>query len=128
MRDPLVWVLHLGYFWLVIGYAHLGAAALTDAVPPLAGIHALTAGAMGTMLLAVMSRASLGHTGRTLTADGATVTCYLLVTLAAAARLCAAWIPELWMELLAVSAAVWMAAFALFVVRYLPIWLQPRVS
>ncbi len=128
LGDPLVWVLHLGYLWLVVGYAHLGLAAFVDAVPRLAGIHALSAGAIATMLLAVMSRASLGHTGRPLVAGPLTVSCYLLITLAALARLAAAWAPAYWMEMLGLSAAAWIAAFALFAIRYAPIWFGPRVS
>ena len=73
LAEPLLLVLHVGYLWLVVGVALLGLSLLTDAVPAAAAVHALTAGAMGTMILAVMTRATLGHTGRVLHADAVTM-------------------------------------------------------
>jgi len=127
LDEPIVWVLHLGYFWVAAGSLLLGASALTDTVPRIAGVHALTAGAVGTMLLAVMSRASLGQTGRALVAGPATVAAYILVTLAAVLRVIAPW-TDAWMTMLVASAAAWVAAFGLFFVAYLPIWLRPRAD
>ncbi len=87
--DPLVLILHVGYAWVPIGLALLGASILSPAVPASAAIHALTAGAMATMILAVMTRATLGHTGRELKANAPTIFLYLLVTLGAALRVAA---------------------------------------
>ena len=84
--DPLVLILHVGYAWVPIGLALLGVSILSSAVPESAAVHALTAGAMATMILAVMTRATLGHTGRELRANLATIFLYLLVTLGAALR------------------------------------------
>jgi uncharacterized protein involved in response to NO len=125
---PIVWVLHLGYLWLAVGSLLLGLSALTDGVPRIAGVHALTAGAIGTMFVAVMSRASLGHTGRALIAGPATVTVYGLVTLAALTRTLAPWFDAAFTELLAVSAAAWIAGYGLFFVAYLPVWVGPRAD
>ena len=128
MREPLLLVLHLGCLWLALGTLLLGLSSLSAAVPPAAGIHALTAGAFGTMILGVMARATLGHTGRALHADGATVTMFGLVTLAGVLRLAAAW-PDAWtLYLLEASAAAWVAAFALFVAHYGPMLVRPRVA
>jgi uncharacterized protein involved in response to NO len=69
LPEPMLLVLHVGLLWLVAGVALLGLSLLTNSVPPAAAVHALTAGAMGTMTLAVMTRAILGHTGRALHAD-----------------------------------------------------------
>ena len=69
VADPLVLILHVGYAWVPIGLALLGVSILSPAVPASAAIHALTAGAMATMILAVMTRATLGHTGRDLKAN-----------------------------------------------------------
>ena len=69
LEEPLLLILHVGYLWLVAGVALLGLSLVSDAVPTAAAVHALTAGAMGTMILAVMTRATLGHTGRVLRAD-----------------------------------------------------------
>ncbi|MBB6255112.1 NnrS family protein [Nitrospirillum iridis] len=126
--EPLLGVLHLGYFWVVAGTALLGGALLTNAVPLAAAIHALTAGAIGTMMLAVMSRASLGHTGRTLTADRVTVWVYLLVNGAALSRIAASLTGGLPLAPLVLSAILWTGAFALFALRYAPYWCRPRVA
>jgi len=125
LDEPIVWVLHLGYLWVAVGSLLLGASTLTDAVPRIAGVHALTAGAVGTMLLAVMSRASLGHTDRALIAGPATVVAYLLVTVAALARVAAPWMADVWLTMLVVSAAAWVGAFGLFFLAYLPVWFGP---
>jgi uncharacterized protein involved in response to NO len=74
--EPLVWSLHLGFVWVPIGLLLVGLSAFLPDVPPAAGLHALTAGAMGGMTLAVMTRATLGHTGRALTADRWTAAVY----------------------------------------------------
>jgi uncharacterized protein involved in response to NO len=92
-RDPLVLVLHIAYAFVPLGFVLVGAASL-DWVPASAGLHAWTAGAFGGMTLAVMSRASLGHTGRTLVASPATKLVYVLVFVAAVARICAALEPS----------------------------------
>jgi uncharacterized protein involved in response to NO len=63
LHEPLLWVLHLGYAWVGFGFFLLGFDALVPYLPQTAAIHALTVGAVGTMTLAVMSRATLGHTG-----------------------------------------------------------------
>jgi uncharacterized protein involved in response to NO len=128
VREPLVLILHVGYLWLGAGTALLGLSTLSDAVPAAAGIHALTSGAFGTMILAVMTRATLGHTGRALHADGATVAVYVLVTLAAVLRVLAAWAGVWTMALLEAAAAAWVAAFALFVAHYGPMLLRPRIE
>ncbi len=125
---PIVWILHLGYLWLGLGSLVLGVSALTDGVPRLAGVHALSVGAIGTMLVAVMSRASLGHTGRALVAGPATVAVYGLVTVAALTRTVAPLWDAAFMELLVMSAAAWMAGFGLFFAAYLPVWLGPRAD
>jgi len=126
VREPLLLILHIGYLWLIVGVALLGLSLLTDVVPAAAATHALTAGAMGTMILAVMTRASLGHTGRALLADKVTNAIFVCVTLAAALRLAAAWWADARMDLLDVSALAWVAAFALFAMQYGPLLLARR--
>ena len=66
LREPLLWVLHLGYAWLAVGFCLLGVQAVAPWLPPFTALHALTVGAIGTMTLAVMTRATLGHTGQQL--------------------------------------------------------------
>lgn len=122
--EPLLAVLHVGYAWVGIGLGLLGASLLTGAVPASAAVHAMTAGAVGTMMLAVMTRATLGHTGRALHADPVTTAIYALVCLAAITRLAAGFPSGAMLALLGVSAVAWVGAFALFLVRYAPIALR----
>jgi uncharacterized protein involved in response to NO len=84
-----LWILHLGYGWLALGFVLLAANSLAPLLPPTTALHALTTGAIGTMTLGVMTRASLGHTGHPLVAGRGTTTIYVLVTLAALLRLLA---------------------------------------
>jgi uncharacterized protein involved in response to NO len=124
--EPLLLILHIGYFWLVLGVALLGAAMLDADLPLSAAIHSLTAGAIGTMILAVMTRATRGHTGRDLSADRATTLIYALVTLAAITRVTAAFAASWTLPLLMVSAGFWLAAFGGFLLCYGPMLLGPR--
>lgn len=121
--EPLLWVLHLGYGWLPAGLALLGAAAWRPALATTA-LHALTAGAMGTMTLAVMTRASLGHSKRPLTAGTGTLTAYLLAQAAVLLRLLAPFLGAGYAAALDMAGGLWIAAFALFVGLYLPLYLR----
>ncbi len=126
VAEPLLLVLHIGYAWLVLGAALLGMALLDANVPQSAAIHALTVGAVGTMILAVMTRATRGHTGRDLSADRVTSLIYMLVTLAAITRVAAAFGATWAMPLLIASACFWIAAFVVFALLYGPMLLLPQ--
>jgi uncharacterized protein involved in response to NO len=124
-REPLVFILHFAYAFVALGFLLTGAGAL-GVVAESAGIHAWAAGAIGTMTLAVMTRASLGHTGRPLTASATTRAIYIAVVIAALARIGAALQPN-WSEvLLDVAALAWAAAFLGFGFSYMPILCGPR--
>ena len=125
LREPLLFILHVGYAWVAIGFLLLGANELWAFAPPGAPVHAFTVGAVGTMTLAVMTRASLGHTGRGLAAGPGTVSIYVLVTLAALLRVAAPISP--W-PLAATSLAglAWTAAFALFALLYGPLLIRKK--
>lgn len=125
-KEPLLLILHVGYAWVIIGATLLGLSVLTSSIPETAAIHALTVGAIATMILAVMSRATRGHTGRPLTADSPTRLIYGLITLGALARLWAAFGTDWTMSLLYASAALWSAAFATFAIAYAPMLLLSR--
>jgi uncharacterized protein involved in response to NO len=118
LTEPLVWSLHLGFVWVPIGLLLVGLSTLVSDAPLAAGLHALTAGAMGGTTLAVMTRATLGHTGRSLTADRWTTAIYLLVAAAAALRVAAAFLADVYFRLLWASGLAWSTAFGLFVVHY----------
>ena len=116
LADRLVLILHIAYAFVPAGFLLTGAATLTDAVPASAGIHAWTAGAIGLMTLAVMTRATLGHTGNALHAGRLTQAIYALVFIAALLRIIAAFAGSL--ALIDAAGACWIAGFALFVLTY----------
>lgn len=123
--EPLLFVLHVGYKWFWLGLMLLGAARFIPALPQDAALHALTVGAIGTMTLGVMTRASLGHTGRALTAGPGCSSMFVLVSVAAMLRVTASLVPTCpW--LLDVSGAAWSAAFGLFLILFAPILCSPR--
>jgi uncharacterized protein involved in response to NO len=128
MMDPLVLVLHIGYAWVPIGLGLLAAAQLGAPLPQSAAVHALTAGAMGTMILAVMTRASLGHTGRQLRAGPATMLIYVLVTAGAVLRVVASMSVVDYRMGIEVSGLCWIGSFVLFVLSYGPILFAPRLG
>jgi uncharacterized protein involved in response to NO len=126
--DPLVTILHVGYGWIPIGLALLGASVGGYDLPQSAGVHAMTAGAMTTMILAVMSRASLGHTGRNLTASPTTVAAYVCVTVGAVVRVLASLGIGPYSIMLDVAGVFWGLALLLFLVVYRPVLWNPRVG
>jgi len=97
----------------------------TRRTPLPSAIHALTAGATATMIVAVMPRVTRGHTGRELTADRATVAMFVLINAAALARVCASWHTEFMILLLLVAGACWIAAFAVFELVYGAMLVKP---
>jgi uncharacterized protein involved in response to NO len=128
VRDPLVFILHVGYAWIPAGLLLLGASAVDAAIPRSAAVHALTAGAMGTMILAVMTRATLGHTGRELKANTPTVLLYLLVTVGALLRVAASLGLVDYMPGMDLAGAAWGGAFLVFLGAYGPILFRPRIG
>jgi uncharacterized protein involved in response to NO len=124
VSDRLVLVLHVGYLFVPAGFLLNGLAAF-GVLGSSTGIHAWTVGAMGIMTLAVMSRASLGHTGRALIASPMLQAVYAAATIAALTRICAALHPQ-WSEtLLPVAACGWAVAFLGFAALYAPLLLLP---
>jgi uncharacterized protein involved in response to NO len=121
--EPLLWILHVAYAWIPAGLILLGLSAWMPELRTTA-IHALTAGAMGTMILAVMTRATLGHSGRTLTAGKGTAAVYILVLVAALARIVAPFLDAGYSAALDLAGTAWIAAFALFVALYLPLYVR----
>lgn len=122
LRVPLLWSLHLGYLWLAIGLL-LFSASQWFSLPRSLVIHAFTAGAMGTMVLAMMTRVSRGHSGRTLTAGRLEVAIYALVILGSAVRIIAGLTGEV--ALMGLAGGLWSGAFALFATGYAAILWRP---
>jgi uncharacterized protein involved in response to NO len=128
LSEPLILILHVGYMWLSVALVLIGFAGLTNFVPYASSYHALTIGAFSTMILAVMTRASLGHTGRRLKATLGTTFIYVFITIASVLRVCEPFLNEYGNLLLSFSGIFWTLSFALFVFIYLPILSQPRKS
>jgi uncharacterized protein involved in response to NO len=118
-RDRLVLILHVGYAFVPLGFL-LASAAAFDLILPSAGIHAWTVGAAGIMTLAVMTRASLGHTGHALIASRMTQAIYATVVIASLARICASLEPGWSDALLHVTAFAWCVAFFGFALSFGP--------
>lgn len=128
LREPLVWVLHLGYFWLVAALALRGLSPWLE-WPPSAWIHTLGTGSMGTLILGVMTRVGLGHTGRPMRLPSGAVMIYWLITAAAILRVgLSGGLLGGHGNVLALVAIFWILAFGLFFAYYLPILAQPRVD
>lgn len=127
-REPLLWILHLGYGWLVVALLLKGLSPFVAGLPTSVWLHAAGIGVMGTMILGVMTRVSLGHTGRHLTLPPGAVVIYGLITLAVLMRLLSAlgWVADRWP--LMVSGVAFSAAFAVFLICYGWILVSPRVD
>jgi len=112
--EPLLLVLHVGYLWISVGLALLALGHWLIGLPETAALHALTIGAMGTMTLAVMSRATLGHTGRALVAGPGLTAAFALISLAATSRVLAVVWDSAAQLLLMLTAASWIGAYLCF--------------
>lgn len=128
LRTPLVWILHAAYGWIAIHLLLRALAAWGLIAEPLA-THALTIGVVGGMTMGMMTRTSLGHTGRVLAAGGFEVACYALVQLAAVIRVFGplAW-PAGYLATVVASGVLWSVAFGLFAIRYWPVLTGPRAD
>jgi uncharacterized protein involved in response to NO len=129
LREPLLWILHAGVLWVPLGLALRAAAELGVVVPPSSALHALTAGAIGSLTLGMMARVSLGHTGRMLKAPRAMTVAFASVILAGVVRVAGAFFPgAVYLRALEVATVLWSVAFLLFVVGYARILVSPRVA
>ena len=126
--NPLLWMLPVAYAWLPVSLA-LRALELQSIVPSGAAIHALTIGAIASLMMAMMMRSALGHSARPLVAGLAEVGAFVLLQLSAVVRVLAASIaPGAYREAMIVSGLLWMLAFAVFLWRYWPVLTRPRID
>jgi uncharacterized protein involved in response to NO len=128
--DPLLWSLHLGSAWVALGLGAVALADLTGLVPWTVGLHAETTGAIGTMVLAVMTRVALGHTGRPLAAPRSALAAYLLVSAAALTRTAGALLapPVEYSWVIALAGLLFAAAYGVFLAGYAPMLVRARVD
>jgi uncharacterized protein involved in response to NO len=127
-REPIVLILHVGYGWLAFSLLIIGGATLGFGLKPADAVHALTTGAVGAMTMAVMTRASLGHTGRPKEADRLTVLIYMLVNLGALLRVFGPMTGLPANLMLGAAAAAWSAAYLLFAAVYGPYLTRPSLD
>ncbi|KKO12685.1 hypothetical protein LCGC14_0007010 [marine sediment metagenome] len=122
LSDPLVWMMHLSYAWLVTGIL-LWTLSLAGGMSVSAAVHALTIGAITSMIVSVGARAALGHTGRALKSHYLLTSAIVLLSLAALTRIVAATAGgQLWLEM---ATGLWVLALLCFAVRYVPILIGP---
>ncbi|MFT4078882.1 NnrS family protein [Rhodomicrobium sp.] len=124
-NDPLLFILHVAYAFVPLAFAAIAAAAL-DLVPTWSVLHILTVGVISTMIVAVMTRASLAHTGRALAASRITQASYVTLVLAGLSRPLAGFFPDHAMVFYTASGVLWLAAFGLFLIQYAPILVCER--
>ncbi len=128
-REPIVWSLHLGYAWIPVGLALKGIALLSGAAIAAFWLHALTVGALSMLILAVMTRAALGHTGRALVVAPPMTAAYLLLLAAALVRVFGLGLLGCgYAAVVLGAAALWTGAFGFFVWVYAPILMAPRAD
>jgi uncharacterized protein involved in response to NO len=128
LNKPIVWILHFAYAWIVLALA-LRAFAVFDLVPASLAVHALTVGAIGGLTLGMMTRTSLGHTGRPLQTGRAELFCYLAIQLAALTRVFLPLaVPSLYLHAVIGSGLLWSLAFGVFTLSYWAILSRPRLD
>jgi uncharacterized protein involved in response to NO len=128
LSQPLLWILHAGYFWIPIGLALRAVGAIEGGSYGLMATHALTAGAIGSLTLGMMARVSLGHTGRPLTISRAVAASFVMMSLGAALRVAAPLVPAHYLAALSVAGGLWAASFAVYAFAYANILVSPRVD
>jgi uncharacterized protein involved in response to NO len=125
---PILWVLYLGYGWLVLGFA-LKALVMLGTLSPFLALHGFTVGGIGVVTLGMMARVALGHTGRAMTAAKPIVIAFVLLNLAALARvLVPIAFPHEYLFFIAASGVLWILAFSIFTYSYTPILVAPRAD
>ncbi len=125
---PLLWVLYMGYAWIILGFVFV-ALATFSIVPSSIATHAFTVGGIGVLTLGMMARVSLGHTGRAMKASNTMAIAFALINLAALFRvLMPALLPDWYSSFLVISTYCWLAAFSLFIFVYTPILSTARID
>ncbi len=129
LKIPILWVLHFAYAWLIIGLILEGLHATFNLIPLQLSMHAFTMGAMGTMILGMITRVSLGHTGRKIKASKLIVISYILLQFGILTRVFGGWLlPDYYMDIVIISAAFWAVTFTIFLIVYLPILVGKRLD
>lgn len=127
LKTPLVWSLHLSYWALALGLILFGLSHVSSWVSISQAIHALTVGAMGTMILSMISRVSLGHTGRMIVVGKTMTFAFIAIILAFIVRVFGSYILSDYSFVISLSVLLWVIAYGCFIKLYLPILTKPRI-
>lgn len=126
---PLLWILHLGYAWITLGFVLLALSAAGMSAAAVSALHAFTAGGIGVLTLGMMARVSLGHTGNPLEPAPVMTLAFVAINLAALVRVVLPlFFPAAYAPIMTAAGVVWVAAFGVFVVVYAPKLLRPRAD
>lgn len=128
LKTPLVWSLHISYWCIAIGLLMFGLSGITSLVTHSQAIHTLTTGAMSSMVLSMISRVSLGHTGRMIVVGKTMTVAFVAIILAFIVRVFGLYFIANYNHVLTLAVFFWTIAFGSFVVVYLPILLKPRAN
>ncbi|RKF20097.1 NnrS family protein [Alginatibacterium sediminis] len=128
LKTPLVWSLHLSYWAVAIGLVMYGVALVSGSVSQSQAVHMLTVGGMGAMILSMISRVSLGHTGRIIVVGKVMTTAFSLMLLALLVRVFGAHFPMNTIDIITLSSLLWVFAYSCFVALYTPILIRARVD
>ncbi len=127
LHHPLLWILHLGYAFIGLGYGLYGLS-LMGVVSSSSAVHAFAVGGIGCLTIGMMARVSLGHTGRMLEVKPMLTGAFSLIAAGAILRICLPLAPGLYTEGLTMAAIMWTLGWMLFLIRYIPILIQPRID
>ena len=125
-KTPLVWSLHLSYWAISLGLVLYGVSIISSLVTQSQAIHALTVGGMGVMILSMISRVSLGHTGRAIAIGKIMTAALIAIVFAFIVRVFGGYFTNNIVSIITLSSALWVVAYSCFVVLYLPILIKPR--
>ena len=129
IKHPLLWVLYLGYFWMIVGFILLAASTLFNTVLQASALHAFTVGSIGTMTLGMMSRVALGHTGNALHVSKFIILSYVILQISVITRII---MPEIFQEQyilwIIISGWAWTISFIMFLIIYTPYLIKPRAD
>ncbi|MEZ5483229.1 MAG: NnrS family protein [Porticoccaceae bacterium] len=128
LNNPLLWSLHLAYLFIIVGFALLASYHLGFNITLTTALHGITVGGMGLLILSMISRVSLGHTGRMLIVSQWIVGAYVALAIAAVVRLVAPLATGYTTHMYLLSIAAWVAGYLIYAVVYWPVLTQPRLD
>jgi uncharacterized protein involved in response to NO len=128
LRTPLVWSLHLSYSFIPTGLLLFGINQVSDVISTSQAIHAITVGAMGMMILSMISRVSLGHTGRPIKVGRIMTWAFMILFFAALVRIFGQVFTDDYIFVIQGSALLWAIAYLCFVILYAPILIKKRIN